>query len=146
VHLILKISQKHIVNKASSNAKNTKTEDYLRIHLFREIRNSMVHSSVNDFKLPDSTVENSNEAGNNDRVLQLRVALRLILLTIKILTIGYLLQSPLKHGITKLTKKLIIYYKVRIRRMANSKVSSYYSIQCQLDSSFHVNYAMSHKS
>ncbi len=96
VQLLREICPKQLVEKALSEARKTKTENHLNIHLFREIRNSMVHSSVNDIVPSDSIVENPDKAGDDDRVVQLRVASRLILLTIQNLVIDYLLQSPLK--------------------------------------------------
>ena len=96
VNLLREICPEQIVGTALSKARKTETEDYLHIHFFREIRNSLVHSGVHDIAPSDSTIENPDKASNDDRVVQLRVASRLILLTLQNLAIGYLMQSPLK--------------------------------------------------
>ena len=96
VQLLRDICPKQLVEKALSEARKSKTEEYLNIHLFREIRNSMVHTSAHAITPSDAIVEDPDEAVNDDRVVQLRVASRLILLTIQNLVIGYLFQSPLK--------------------------------------------------
>lgn len=98
VNLLREICPEKIVETALSVASKARTENYLHIHFFREIRNSLVHSGVHDIAPSDSTIENPDKASNDDRVLQLRVASRLILLTIQNLVIGYLFQSPLKTG------------------------------------------------
>ena len=86
----------NIEHKAVSIACKSNSSHLLHIHLCRELRNSMFHEPVSDIEPLDWDRGPSYKAENDDRVMQLRVASRLTLLTIQDILVAYLRHSPME--------------------------------------------------
>lgn len=95
-NLLKEISPEEIIQSAMSTAKESDSLEFLHVHLCREVRNSMFHSAVEDVEPEDYDDIDSYDAKNDDRVVRLRVASRLTLLTIQSMLGVYLHQSPAK--------------------------------------------------
>ena len=93
-NLLREISPESISQNAASAAKRSDSLEFFHIHLCREVRNSMFHSAVEDVEPEDYDDIDSYDAKNDDRVVRLRVASRLALLTIQSMLGIYLHQSP----------------------------------------------------
>lgn len=95
-NLLKEISSEDILQGAISAARRSDSLELFHVHLCREVRNSMLHSAVKDVEPEDYDDIDSYDAKNEDRVVGLRVASRLTLLTIQSMLGVYLHQSPAK--------------------------------------------------
>ena len=95
-NLLKENSPEEIIQSAISTAKKSDSLEFLHVHLCREVRNAMFHSAVEDVEPEGYDDIDSYDAKNDDRVVRLRVASRLTLLTIQSILGVYLHQSPAK--------------------------------------------------
>ena len=95
-NLLKEISSEEIIQSAVSAAKRSDSLHFLHVHLCREVRNTMLHSAVEDVEPEDYDDIDAYDAKNEDRVVGLRALSRLTLLTIQSMLGVYLHQSPAK--------------------------------------------------
>ena len=84
---------------AVSKAKHWSVPNRIHYFMCKEIRNSLFHSPTRDIEPSDWGAGESLDFENDDRVVQFRVAARLVLLISQELLITYLRRSPAKTDI-----------------------------------------------
>lgn len=95
--LALKLCSEEVFQAASKAAKNSKTEDYMFIHLCREARNDFFHSHNVSLE-PDDYGENDLSLNNDHRVTYPSTLSRLTLFSLQLILMVYFKKSDLKTG------------------------------------------------